>query len=109
MIKRILNFKLPLNLLNDATNWYSDPSFDAIAERLIEIGAPLEFICVDHVPDAKYPIGIPYPLFSAKHIATADVVKIREAYFRSQQGSVETVHLSGQRLDSGWVYGSLTS
>ncbi len=71
----------PLKIVVNSGNGAAGPTFDAIAERLIELGAPLEFIRVHHVPDATFPNGIPNPLLSENHSATADVVKAEKADF----------------------------
>jgi phosphomannomutase len=47
----------------------------------MDLGAPLEFIRVHHAPDATFPNGIPNPLLSENHSATADVVKAEKADF----------------------------
>ena len=62
-------------------NGAAGPTFDAVATRLLELGAPLEFIRVHHTPDATFPNGIPNPLLPKNHPATADVVKAENADF----------------------------
>lgn len=71
----------PLKIVVNSGNGAAGPTFDAIAERLLELGAPLEFIRVHHVPDATFPNGIPNPLLPENHAATADVVKAEGADF----------------------------
>ena len=71
----------PLKVVVNSGNGAAGPTFDAIAERLMELGAPLEFICVHHTPDATFPNGIPNPLLPENHAATADVVKSENADF----------------------------
>ena len=85
-VDRVLSFVnvqalRPLKILVNSGNGAAGPTFDAIAERLIELGAPLEFIRVHHAPDATFPNGIPNPLLSENHSATADVVKAEGADF----------------------------
>jgi phosphomannomutase len=70
-----------LKLVVNSGNGAAGPTFDAIAERLLELGAPLEFIRVHHVPDTTFPNGIPNPLLPENHAATADVVKAEGADF----------------------------
>jgi phosphomannomutase len=70
-----------LKIVVNSGNSAAGPTFDAIAERLIELGAPLEFIRVHHAPDATFPNGIPNPLLSENHSATADVVTAEGADF----------------------------
>jgi phosphomannomutase len=76
-VKALRHLKIVVNSGNGAAG----PTFDAIAGRLLERGAPLEFIRVHHVPDATFPNGIPNPLLPENHSATADVVKEEGADF----------------------------
>jgi len=85
-VDRLLNFVdvkslRPLKIVVNSGNGAAGPTFDAIADRLTELGAPLEFIRVHHTPDATFPNGIPNPLLPEKHSATADVVKAEKADF----------------------------
>ena len=85
-VDRVLSFidvkaLRPLKLVVNSGNGAAGPTFDAIADRLTELGAPLEFIRVHHTPDATFPNGIPNPLLPENHAATADVVKAEGAGF----------------------------
>ncbi|MDC0867639.1 phosphomannomutase [Paracoccaceae bacterium] len=85
-VDRVLSFVdvkalRPLKIVVNSGNGAAGPTFDAIAERLLELGAPLEFIRVHHVPDATFPNSIPNPLLPENHSATADVVKAEGADF----------------------------
>lgn len=71
----------PLKIVVNSGNGAAGPTFDAVAERLGALGAPLEFIRVNHSPDATFPNGIPNPLLPKNHAATADVVKSEAADF----------------------------
>ena len=71
----------PLKVVMNSGNGAAGPTFDAVALRLLELGAPLEFIRVHHTPDATFPNGIPNPLLPKNHPATADVVKAENADF----------------------------
>ena len=71
----------PLKVVVNSGNGAAGPTFDAVALRLLELGAPLEFIRVHHRPDATFPNGIPNPLLPKNHPATADVVKAENADF----------------------------
>ena len=71
----------PLKIVVNSGNGAAGSTFDAIAVRLIELGAPIEFIRVDHTPNATFPNGIPNPLLSENHARTADVVKAEKADF----------------------------
>lgn len=70
-----------LKIVVNAGNGAAGPSFDAIAARLQDSGAPLEFVRVHHSPDATFPNGIPNPLLPENHAATADVVVSEGADF----------------------------
>ena len=85
-VERVLSFVdvkalRPSKIVVNSGNGAAGPTFDAIAERLLELGAPLEFIRLHHVPDATFPNGIPNPLLPENHPATADVVKAEGANF----------------------------
>jgi phosphomannomutase len=85
-VERVLSFVdvkalRPLKIVVNSGNGATGPTFDALADRLSFLGAPLEFIRVHHVPDATFPNGIPNPLLPENHAATADVVKAEGADF----------------------------
>jgi phosphomannomutase len=71
----------PLKIVVNSGNGAAGPTFDAIALRLSEMGAPLEFVRVHHSPDPIFPNGIPNPLLPENHAATSDVVKKAGADF----------------------------
>ena len=64
----------PLKIVINSGNGAAGPTVDAIIDLLTAQGAPLEFIRVHHQPDSTFPNGIPNPLLSVNHAATADVV-----------------------------------
>ncbi len=85
-VDQILNFMdvsalKPLKIVVNSGNGAAGPTFDAIADRLSALKAPLEFVRVHHAPDASFPNGIPNPLLPENHAATADVVKAAGADF----------------------------
>ena len=85
-VDRVLSFAdvkvlRPLKVVVNSSNRAAGPKFDAIGERLLELGAPLEFIRVHHTLDAVFPNGIPNPLLPENHSATAVVVKAEQADF----------------------------
>ena len=85
-VDRVLSFVdvkalRPLKIVVNSGNGAAGPTFDALADRLSFLGAPLEFFRVHHVPDATFPNGIPNPLLPENHAATADVVKAEGADF----------------------------
>lgn len=65
----------PLKIVVNSGNGAAGPTFDAIASRLAEMGAPLGFVRVHHTPDPSFPNGIPNPLLPENHAVTSDVVK----------------------------------
>jgi phosphomannomutase len=71
----------PLKIVVNSGNGAAGPTFDALAKRLMDLGAPLEFIRMHHAPDATFPNGIPNPLLPENHATTADVVKAEKADF----------------------------
>jgi len=85
-VERVLSFVdvkalRPLKVVVNSGNGAAGPTFDALSERLLALGAPLDFIRVHHTPDATFPNGIPNPLLPENHLATADVVKAERADF----------------------------
>ena len=85
-VDRVLSFVdvtalRPLKIVVNSGNGAAGPTFNAIADRLLELGAPLAFVRVHHIPDAMFPNGIPNPLLPENHSATADVVKAERADF----------------------------
>ena len=62
-------------------NGAAGQTFDAIANELARLEAPIEFIRVLHDPDHSFPNGIPNPLLPENHAATGDVVKREQADF----------------------------
>ena len=85
-VQRVLSFLnhsnlKPLKIVVNSGNGAAGPTFDAIADELSRIGAPLEFIRVHHEPDHTFPNGIPNPLLPENHAATGDVVKREGADF----------------------------
>ena len=71
----------PLKILVNAGHGTAGPTFDAIADRLAALGAPLVFERLFHEPDGTFPQGIPNPLLPEKRPATADAVRATGADF----------------------------
>ncbi len=65
----------PLKIVVNSGNGAAGPTFDAIASRLAEMSAPLEFLRVHHSPDPTFPNGITNPLLPENHAVTSDVVR----------------------------------
>ena len=72
--------KSPKILVN-AGHGTAGPTFDAIAERLAVLGAPLVFEHLFHEPDGTFPQGIPNPLLPENRPATAEAVRANGADF----------------------------
>ena len=72
---------VPLKIVINSGNGAAGLTLDAILDRLTAQGAPVEVIRVHHDPDSTFPNGIPNPLLSENHSATADVVKAEGADF----------------------------
>ena len=70
-IDRLSSLKIVVNSGNGAAG----PTFDAIAKKLLDAGAPLEFIRINHNPDQTFPNGVPNPILPKNHYATAKIVK----------------------------------
>lgn len=71
----------PLKILVNAGHGTAWPTFDAIAARLADLGAPLHFERILHEPDGSFPQGIPNPLLPENRPATADAVRASDADF----------------------------
>lgn len=71
----------PLKILINAGHGTAGPTFDAIAERLAELGAPLVFERLFHEPDGTFPQGIPNPLLPENRPVTAEAVRATGADF----------------------------
>lgn len=71
----------PLKILVNAGHGTAGPTFDAIAERLADLGAPLVFERLFHEPDGTFPQGIPNPLLPENQPATAEAVLASGADF----------------------------
>jgi phosphomannomutase len=71
----------PLKILVNAGHGTAGPTFDAITNRLADLGAPLQFERLFHTPDGTFPQGIPNPLLPENRPATADAVRAEGADF----------------------------
>jgi phosphomannomutase len=71
----------PLKILVNAGHGAAGPSFDAIAHRLTDLGAPLTFERLFHEPDGTFPRGIPNPLLPENRAPTAEAVRASGADF----------------------------
>ena len=85
-VERVLSFVdlaalRPLTILVNAGNGMAGPSFDAIADALAMLHAPLRFITMNHQPDGSFPNGIPNPLLPENQPMTAQAVVASGADF----------------------------
>ena len=64
----------PLRVLVNAGHGAAGPSFDALADKMAEAGAPIEFLRIHHAPDGSFPAGIPNPLLEENQPLTAEPV-----------------------------------
>ncbi|MFQ3292600.1 phosphomannomutase CpsG [Reinekea sp.] len=69
----------PMKLVVNAGNGAAGPSLDAIEAALLAKGAPIEFIKVNHEPNAAFPNGIPNPLLHEQQPVTGKAVKDNKA------------------------------
>ena len=103
----------PLRIVVNCGNGAAGPTFDAIADALINKFTPIEFIRVDHEPDHTFPNGIPNPLLPENHPATGDVVVSENADFGvAFDGDFDRCFLfdtSGEFVSGEYVVGLLAS
>jgi phosphomannomutase len=71
----------PLKILVNAGHGTAGPTFDAIADKLATLNAPLSFERLFHTPDGTFPQGIPNPLLPENRPATAEAVVNAKADF----------------------------
>jgi phosphomannomutase len=71
----------PLRILVNAGHGTAGPTFDMIAAKLQELGAPLTFERIFHTPDGTFPQGIPNPLLPENRPATANGVVANQCDF----------------------------
>jgi phosphomannomutase len=65
----------PMKVVVNAGNGAAGPTLDAIEAALKAKGAPIEFIKLNHEPDATFPNGIPNPLLHEQQPVTGKAVK----------------------------------
>lgn len=85
-VERVLSFVdiaqlKPLKILVNAGHGAAGPTFDAIADRLADLRAPLAFERLFHEADGTFPQGIPNPLLPENRPATAEAVRATGADF----------------------------
>ncbi|MDA5093063.1 phosphomannomutase [Aliiroseovarius sp. KMU-50] len=78
-VDRVLSFiditsLSPMKIVVNAGNGAAGPSFDRIAAALEQAGAPISFCRMHHVPDERFPNGIPNPLLPENQPATSNEV-----------------------------------
>ncbi|MGC6388419.1 phosphomannomutase CpsG [Ewingella sp. S1.OA.A_B6] len=68
------HFSRPLKLVFNSGNGAAGHVIDAIEQRFIQAGLPVEFIKIHHQPDGTFPNGIPNPLLPECRQDTTDAV-----------------------------------
>ena len=68
------NFTRPLKLVFNSGNGAAGHVVDAIEQRFIAAGAPVEFIKIHHESDGTFPNGIPNPLLPECRQDTTDAI-----------------------------------
>ena len=115
-VERIVSFVdigalKPLKILVNAGHGTAGPTFDAIAKRLEDLGAPLTFERLFHQPDGSFPQGIPNPLLPENRPATAKAVRDAGADFGvAWDGDFDRCFFfdqSGSFIDGEYVVGLL--
>lgn len=69
----------PLKLVVNAGNGAAGPVLDAIETKFQQLGAPIEFIKINHQPDSSFPNGIPNPLLEENRASTSQAVIEQQA------------------------------
>jgi phosphomannomutase len=69
----------PLKLVINAGNGAAGPVLDALAKRFQQLSVPIEFIKINHQPDATFPNGIPNPMLIENRAVTRDAVLTHQA------------------------------
>lgn len=69
----------PLKLVVNAGNGAAGPVLDALAKRFEQLSVPVEFIKINHQPDASFPNGIPNPMLIENRSVTQDAVLAHQA------------------------------
>ncbi|MEM0935096.1 MAG: phosphomannomutase [Pseudomonadota bacterium] len=85
-VARCLSFVRPetwreMKILVNCGNGAAGPTFDALAAALSRVGAPVAFERMHHVPDSRFPNGIPNPLLPENQPPTAAAVRAAGADF----------------------------
>jgi len=68
------HFTRPLKLVLNSGNGAAGHVVDAIEQRFLQAGVPVEFIKVHHQPDGNFPNGIPNPLLPECRQDTTDAI-----------------------------------
>lgn len=103
----------PLKILVNPGNGVAGPTFDAIADALAAVEAPLEFVRLNHDPDGSFPNGIPNPLLPENQPMTSDAVKAAGADFGvAWDGDFDRCFLfdeTGAFIDGEYIVGLLAA
>lgn len=100
-----------LKIVVNSGHGAAGPTFDAVAGRLEQLGAPLAFDRIFHDPDGTFPQGIPNPLLPENHPATANAVRQSGADFAvAWDGDFDRCFLfdhTGAFVDGEYIVGLL--
>lgn len=103
----------PLKIVVNAGHGAAGPAFDAIADRLAALGAPLTFERMFHAPDGTFPQGIPNPFLPENRPATAEAVRAAGADFGvAWDGDFDRCFFfdhAGRFIDGEYVVGLLAA
>ncbi|MDP2804932.1 MAG: phosphomannomutase CpsG [Gallionellaceae bacterium] len=69
----------PLKLVVNAGNGAAGHVIDALEVRFKQLGVPISFIKIHHLPDGNFPNGIPNPLLPENRAATTEAVRLYKA------------------------------
>ena len=117
-VDRVLSFVdpaalQPLKIVVNAGNGAAGPTFDALADRLAAVGAPLQFVRMHHAPDPTFPNGIPNPLLSENQPVTGAAVRRHGADFGvAWDGDFDRCFLfdeTGAFIDGEYIVGLLAA
>lgn len=103
----------PMKLVVNAGNGAAGHVIDAIESVFLQTGVSVEFIKVNHQPDASFPNGIPNPLLAENRAATSTAVVTHQADFGiAWDGDFDRCFLfdeHGQFIEGYYIVGLLAA
>ena len=101
----------PMRLVVNAGNGAAGHVIDAIEAMFTQTNVPVEFIKIQHQPDASFPHGIPNPLLSENRAATSSaVIKHKADFGIAWDGDFDRCFLfdeNGQFIEGYYIVGLL--